>query len=145
MEGLRLNKNKFDNYVLWIVTQWGIYDDLHFRQDEVPTPFAFLVRACLDSYFPACWIGRWGPTDWPQCDFVFQEWVKEECYWPKRKYTWWTEKKIRDTLRSFFLTFEGKSRDNVLQVRKYLGLCWRVALTGSDWDLKLCNFCSLAN
>jgi hypothetical protein len=48
----------FDSYVLCIVSQWDIYDDLHFKQDEVPPRLALLVRAWLDSYFPGCWIGR---------------------------------------------------------------------------------------
>ena len=36
-----------------------------FMQDGASPHFASTVRAWLDNHFPARWIGRRGPTEWP--------------------------------------------------------------------------------
>lgn len=44
---------------------YGDTSDVFFQQDGAPAHSAFIVRDFLDEYFPAAWIGRFGPLLWP--------------------------------------------------------------------------------
>lgn len=53
-----------------VVSEWGIYEDLHVVQDGAPPQFVPFVRERFGNHFHVWWIGRRGITKWPPCDLL---------------------------------------------------------------------------
>lgn len=70
--------------VLW---PFATHKALTFQQDGAPAHYALQVRQWLDRKFPARWIGRRGPLEWPPrspdlapCDYFLWGYLKQRVY-----------------------------------------------------------------